>query len=448
MATLTFEQSKHLVERSGIGAELEMIEILSQMTKPQAIDYLLNMPTDYLVPLPRFSSFDEVRKVRNEKGPDSRFKANKMVRKERGILQRWAISQLLENPTALQERMTWFWHNHFTSSIVRSSRTIDLMKNQTLLMREQALGNYADLLKRISFDPLMLVYLDGQSNKKGKPNENFARELLELFTLGEGNYTDQDVKEVARAFTGWRLNKNNKAVLGKRNYDSGQKVILGKQGRFDSHDVLNILLKHPKTAEFVATKLWYEFVSTDTPETATIKRWAHTLRSNNYEIKPLLKDIFSSDAFWDGKYKGTLIKSPMDIIIGTTRTLDLEDKNLPVQSLHAQLKRMGQELYNPPNVKGWPGGAAWVDGITLPVRQQFLRRLTRGNNNNQKAPSQMMMQAQAKKAKEMPPTATPTLPIEMWEAWLLPIPAITPIKSKQPRQRLQALLLDPAYQLK
>ena len=448
MATLTFEQSKHLVERTGIGAELEMIEKLSLMTKPQAIDHLLNMPTDYLVPLPRFSSFDEIRKIRNEKGPDSRFKANKKVRQERGLLQRWAISQLLENPTALQERMTWFWHNHFTSSIVRSSRTIDLMKDQTLLVREQALGNYAELLKRISFDPLMLVYLDGQSNKKGKPNENFARELLELFTLGEGNYTDQDVKEVARAFTGWRLNKNNKAQLIKRNYDSGQKVILGKQGRFDSHDVLNIILKHPKTAEFVATKLWYEFVSTDTPEATTIKRWAHTLRSNNYEIKPLLNDIFASDAFWNEKYKATLIKSPMDIVIGSVRALDLEDKNLPVQSLLIQQRKMGQNLYMPPNVKGWPGGAAWVDGITLPVRQQFLRRLTRGNNNNQKAPAQMMMQAKATKAKQMPATATPTLPVEMWEAWLLPIPAITAVKSKKPRQRLQALLLDPAYQLK
>jgi uncharacterized protein (DUF1800 family) len=178
-----------------------------------------------------------------------------------------------------------------------------------------------------------------------------------------------------------------------------------------------------------------------------IKRWAHTFRSNNYEIKPLLKDIFSSDAFWDVKYKGTLIKSPMDIVIGTVRTLDLEDKNLPVQSLLIQQRKMGQNLYMPPNVKGWPGGAVWVDGITLPVRQQFLRRLTRGNNN-QKVPAQMMMQAQVKKAKGMPATATPTLPIKMWESWLLPIPAITPIRTNKPRQRLQAILLDPAYQLK
>lgn len=333
MATLTFEQSKHLIERSGVGAELEMIEQLSRLTKQQAISHLLNMPSDYLITLPSFTSFDELRKIRREKEPNSKFKANKKVRQERGVLQRWAIDQLLQNPTALQERMTWFWHNHFTSSIARSNRTINMIRDQTLLIRDQALGNFADLLKGISYDPLMLLYLDGQSNRKGKPNENFARELLELFTLGEGNYTDQDVKEVARAFTGWRLDKNNQVKLIKKQQDRGQKVILGKTGRFTSDDVLNILLKHPKTAEFVATKLWYEFVSTDAPETATIKRWAHTFRSNNYEIKPLLQDIFSSDVFWSEKYKGTLIKSPIDIVIGTLRTLDLEDKNLPLRSL-------------------------------------------------------------------------------------------------------------------
>jgi uncharacterized protein (DUF1800 family) len=448
MATLTFEQSKHLVERTGIGAELEMIEKLSRLTKQQAVDYLLNMPSDYLVPLPNFTSFNNLKKIRSKKDPDSRFKANKKVRQERGVLQRWAIDQLLKNPTALQERMTWFWHNHFTSSIVRSGRTINLMRDQTLLVRKQALGNFSDLLKQISYDPLMLIYLDGQSNRKGKPNENFARELLELFTLGEGNYTDQDVKEVARAFTGWRLNKNNDVKLRKKLHDGGQKVILGKTGRFSSDDVLNILLKHPKTAEFVATKLWHEFISTDKPETATIKRWAHTFRSNNYEIKPLLQDIFSSDAFWNDQYKGTLIKSPIDIVVGTLRTLDLEDKNLPLRSLQVQLRKMGQDLYNPPNVKGWPGGESWVDGVTLPVRQQFLRRLTRGSNNQkQKAPTTSMMM-QATKSKTMPATDTPSLAVDQWEAWLLPIPAITSIKSKNPRRQLQSLVLDPAYQLK
>jgi uncharacterized protein (DUF1800 family) len=447
MTTLTFEQSKHLVERSGIGAELEMIETLSKLTKPQAINLLLSMQNDFLVPIPDFTSAITIKEIRGEKKPNSALKANKKIRHEGRILQRWAITQLLKNTFALQERMTWFWHNHFTSSVIRSGRTIDLMRDQTLLIREQALGNFANLLKRISYDPLMLVYLDGQTNKKDKPNENFARELLELFTLGEGNYNDQDVKEVARAFTGWRLNKNSQPVHSNKHYDKGKKVILGKVGNFTSDDVLNILLKHPKTAEFVATKLWYEFISTDAPENTTIKHWAHVFRSNNYEIKPLLSEVFSSDAFWDEKYKGTLIKSPIDIVIGTLRTLDLEDKNLPIRSLHVQLKKMGQELYNPPNVKGWPGGAAWVDGVTLPVRQQFLRRLTRGNNN-QKVPAQMMMQAQVKKAKGMPATATPTLPIKMWESWLLPIPAITPIKTNKPRQRLQAILLDPAYQLK
>lgn len=446
MTTLTFEQSKHLVERTGFGADLEMIQQLSQYTKQQAINYLLNMPSDFLVPLPELTSFEELQRLRQKKDPKSINKRRKIIRQERGKLKKWAVSQLLLNPTALQERMTWFWHNHFTSSILKSSRTINLMKNQSLLIRRQAMGNFSDLLKEISFDPLMLIYLDGINNKKGRPNENFARELLELFTIGEGNYTDQDVKEVARAFTGWGIGKENKARLTKRQHDREIKVILGKTGPFGSNDVLNILLKHPKTAEFIATKFWFEFISNDSPDLTTIKHWAHLFRSNNYNIKTLLNAVLSSDSFWNTKHKGTLIKSPMDIVIGTLKTLDLEDKNIPLQSITVQLKSMGQDLYNPPNVKGWIGGATWITGATLPVRQQFIQRLTRGDNNQKKNTNSMMMQATKKNT--MPSMTTPELPINQWEAWLLPIPAITTSRSESPQVRLQAILLDPAYQLK
>ncbi|RVU85743.1 DUF1800 domain-containing protein [Leucothrix sargassi] len=450
MAKLTFEQSKHLVERTGLGPELEMIETLMAFDKQQAINYLLQRPANkFATPLPTFTDYDTLRVMRRKKSADTNLMVNKLIRRERGQLQRWAITELLQSPNALQERMTWFWHNHFTSSIHRSNRTLNLMKQQTLLIRSQAMGNFAELLKAISYDPLMLIYLDGVSNKKGKPNENYARELLELFTLGEGNYTDQDVKEVARAFTGWRINKNNEAVLTRNQYDKGKKTVLGKTGQFTSDDILNILLKHPKTAEFIATKLWAEFISTDTPDQTMIKQWAHTFRSSQYDIKSLLHAVLSSPAFWNESYKGTLIKSPIDMTIGSLRALDLEDRNLPLQSLLVQLRKMGQEPYNPPNVKGWPGGATWVDGATLPLRQQFLRRLTRGNNNQQAAQAnEMNMMMQATPKNQMPATSTPTLPIQQWEAWLLPIPAITKVNTNNPRRKLQSLLLDPAYQLK
>jgi len=443
MAVLSFEQSKHLVVRSGYGPELEKVLLFSQMTAPEAIEALLKQPRNNLVKTPILHNQSQIQAFRKAK---NRKKLMKSHRQNIRSLKKWAITQALENPNALQERMTWFWHNHFTSSTARSRRTLNLMLDQDLLIRTHAIGNFGDLLKAMAFNPMMLIYLDGVSNTKGKPNENFARELLELFTLGEGNYSEQDIKEVAKAFTGWQISKDGKqGVLQKKRHDNSVKTVLNKTGRFTGNDVLDILLKHPRTAEFIAEKFWYEFISLGQPDPNTIRDWGNKFRQSNYSIEVLLRTVLNSPAFWDQRNRASLIKSPLDLIVGTLRSLDLEDNNLPFQVLSAQFRQLGQDLYTPPNVKGWPGGESWISDVTLPKRQQFLRRLMRGSNNQQKPMKNSMMKS-VKPSMSM--ERLPQLPQAQWEAWLLPIAPVAPIKAGNPERYLESLLLDPAYQLK
>ena len=446
MITLTFEQSRHLVERTGFGADLHMIMQFSKLSKEQAIRRVITKSTDYHIPQPKLHSFTKLKKTRKK----NKQKANRLVRQDRNNVKYWALKYLLTNPNPLQEKMTWFWHNHFTSSDRKSLLTLTMLTEQSLLIRSHALTNFADLLKAIPYDRLMLIYLDGARNKKGNANENFSRELLELFTLGEGHYSDQDVKEVARSFTGWSFNKKRQVVRKKRRYDDGIKTVFGRTGAFDSDDILDMLLANSRTAEFIAEKFWYEFISIDKPPQNVIKSWAKNFQSNQYDIKALLNDVLSSNEFWDPKYRGSLIKSPLDLVIGTLKTLDLEDKNLPLPSIANSLRRMGQDLFRPPNVKGWPGGAAWVDDVTLPLRQQFLTRLMRGNKKKQRGKMQTgMMASMSKQARAAMPSADiPELPPSQWETWLLPISAVTDIPTKNKRRQLIAILLDPAYQLK
>lgn len=444
MANLSFEQSRHLVERTGYGPELEKIYRLQQMGRDQAINSLLSTPRDYLTRPPKLSTFDTFQQMRSNK---QKQEAMKIFRKEVNNVKKWGLRNIIDNPNALQERMTWFWHNHFTSSHNKSRRTLHLLINQDLAIRKNAIGNFGELLRNISYEPMMLMYLDGVSNKKGKPNENFARELLELFTLGEGHYTERDIKEVARAFTGWTINyKTLRPRLKKNQVDTSSKVIFNQTGNFSSDDVLNMLLQHPRTAEYIAEKFWKEFINLESPDQATIKNWAHQFRSSNYDIATLLRAVLASPAFWSNNNRGKLIKSPLDLTIGAIRSLDLEDKNLPEKSILTELKRMGQDLYTPPNVKGWVGGSAWIDDTSLPIRQQFLRKLVRGSGGQQ-AQSEMKMSMQ-KQNRAMPAMDMPSLPQHQWANWLLPVNAITPIEQTSPRSRLQAILLDPAYQLK
>jgi uncharacterized protein (DUF1800 family) len=244
---------------------------------------------------------------------------------------------------------------------------------QNALFRREALGNYASLLRSVARDPAMLIYLDGRGSVARQPNENFARELLELFTLGEGRYGEADIKAAARAFTGWSVDRESgQFVEHPDRRDDGQKTFLGKSGRFGGDEILTILLAQPRTAEMIVEKLWREFVSLK-PDPAEVTRLAVGFRQGGYEIKPLMRALFLSAAFRDPANRGALIKSPVDLIVGSVRVLGLP---VPEKTgLVRMLQGLGQVPFDPPNVKGWAGGESWISTYTLLLRQQFLRRM-------------------------------------------------------------------------
>ncbi len=445
MSVLSFAEARHLVSRTGFGPELDAIQQFHEQDRQLAITQLLDASRDFTIPPPELHSFQELRTMRKT-SREQRKAARKLVRNDLKQVKFWAIEQALQNPNALQEKMVWFWHNHFTSSARSSRRTAEFLMGQTQLIRKHAMGSFADLLRAIPYDPLMLIYLDGAKNVRGKPNENFARELLELFTLGEGHYSEQDVKEIARAFTGWRINgKTGEVFRHDKRYDDGVKTVFGQSSTFDSDDIIELLLQHPRTAEWIAEKMWSVFISITPPDTDITQQWASAFRESDYDIPTLLQAIFSSKIFWHPAAQSTLLKSPLDLVIGTMRTMELADDNLPLKALSNQLRRMGQNLYAPPNVKGWPGGMTWIDDFTLPIRQQFVRRVTRGAGK--KHDESTMMQSTRKK-NDLRMYSLPALAEDYWEQWLLPQTAVTDTANDDPRRHLQAILLDPTYQLK
>ncbi len=292
-------------------------------------------------------------------------------------LRGWWLNEMLTTPSPLTEHMTLFWHNHFVSS-QQKVKLAELMYRQNVTLRANALGHFGELLHAIARDPAMVIYLDNAQNRKGTPNENFAREVMELFTLGEGNYREQDIKEAARAFTGWSIDRDSGTFVFRRFiHDDGTKTVLGRSGNLDGDDVLDILLAQPATAEFITRKLWREFVSPD-PDAATVTRIANRFRSTRYDIKVVLYELLTSDAFYAKENRGVLIKSPIDLVVGALKQFDLKPTE-PIPFAVAAAA-MGQNLFSPPNVKGWPGGEVWINSSTLLARKQFLDRLFRADD--------------------------------------------------------------------
>jgi uncharacterized protein (DUF1800 family) len=274
------------------------------------------------------------------------------------------LNNMINSKAQLREKLAFFWHGHF------ACRTRNAIFSQDLfnIIRENALGNFGDMLRAVSKSPAMLQFLNNQQNRKGHPNENFAREVMELFTLGRGNYTEEDVKEAARAFTGWTFDKDGGYNFKKKVHDEGGKTLLGQTGNFDGDDVLNILLKNPQTANFICKKM-YRFFVNEKVDDANVEYLSKRFFKNNYDIKKLLEDIFSSTWFYDEKNIGTKIKSPIELMVGIRRYLPLTMDNGDAQLLFQKV--LGQILFYPPNVAGWPGGRNWIDSSTLMVRLQI-----------------------------------------------------------------------------
>jgi uncharacterized protein (DUF1800 family) len=375
-ALLDYDDARHLLNRTGFAAGPAEITAFAGLTRQQAADRLLAAAgRPAVTPPPAWTSqpFDSPRRFR-EMSAEQRKLAVREIFQKAFELQSWWFAEMLSTPSPLNERMTLFWHNHFVSS-VRKVRSPQLMYRQNLLLRQHAFGNFGDMLKAVARDPAMVVYLDSASNRKGQPNENFARELMELFTLGEGNYTEQDIKEAARAFTGWSINLDTGDFMFRRLlHDEGTKTVLGRTGNLDGDAVLDSLLAQPQTAELIVTKLWREFISPQ-PDPTEVRRLARLFRDSGYDIAVALRALLVSDALYAQHNRATLIKSPIDVVVGTLRQFQFTTGD--VIPFVVMTNQLGQVLFAPPNVKGWPGGEAWINSTTLLARKSFLERMFR-----------------------------------------------------------------------
>lgn len=273
---------------------------------------------------------------------------------------RW-LEEMINSEAQLREKMSLFWHGHFACRVINSYFQQELLHS----IRVNALGNFGNLLKEVSKSPAMLQFLNNQQNRKKKPNENFAREVMELFTMGRGQYTENDIKEAARAFTGWGFALDGTFVFRQQLHDEGSKTFLGQTGNFNGDDILNILLEQPQTAVFITRKIYRYFVN-EKPDDDTLGWLSKRFYDNNYDITKLLEDIFTSEWFYAEKNIGNRIKSPVELLAGIRRFLPVELNNVNAQLLFQKV--LGQVLFFPPNVAGWPGGKNWIDSSTLMVR--------------------------------------------------------------------------------
>jgi uncharacterized protein (DUF1800 family) len=387
--------------RAGFGASPKQIRTVVSWGPKKAVDYLVDFDAiafekvdvgAFNKDIMRPATDDEraeVAKARRSGDENAvaklramRQEAERVDRQQMRDIQHWWLKRLIETPRPLEEKMTLFWHGHFATSY----RTIEdsyHMFMQNDLFRKNAVGNYGKLLYDIIRDPAMIKYLNNDESRKGKPNENLAREIMELFSLGVGNYTEQDIKEGARALTGYTF-YDDEFTFQKNNHDTGTKKILGHNGTLDGDGFVSAILEQPACARYMAAKLYRFFVADlptgrpeiDKPADSVIRQLASTLVASRYELKPVLKKLFMSEHFYQPSLICELIKSPSELVVGAVRSLDTPTRDLGV--LADALNLMGQNLFFPPSVKGWDGGRTWINTATLFIRQNILCFLLTG----------------------------------------------------------------------
>lgn len=376
------ERVAHLLRRFGLGASEAEIDFYGKDGLKGAIDKLLN-----------FEQTDEGWDV-----PFTKFANDKGLVNIRVLPIIWT-TRLAVTRRPLQEKLTLFWHDHFATSTSKVDVAPAMyLQNETL--RANCKGRFEDMLLAVSKDPAMIYWLDNQENVKGKPNENFAREVMELFTLGIGHYTEKDVQEGARAFTGWGFvgqRARDSKPRGKTEFlfraamhDDGEKAFLGNKGNFNGDDVLGILCGNPQTALYITKKMW-EFFAYSNPEKSLIEKLAKKFRDSGLTVSVLVRAIMESEEFYSEKCAGKLYKTPVDFVMSTVRQLGLGtpvmDRLKTVEDGNAlravggmglaerSMKAMGMELFNPPDVSGWDGKEAWVTTATMVERIKWASAL-------------------------------------------------------------------------
>ena len=393
-----FLQARHLLNRAGFGGTAQQINALKDRGLYRAVQLLVDYRSaqDEQLPAPEADP-DILRpptrqqrmvlrqaRSQNDEAVLSEFRAQRQARmaddrQQMRQLKRWWMARMIATPRPLQEQLTLLWHSHFASNF-RTVRDSYLMYQQNRFFRDHAGVSFANLAVGVIHDPAMIRFLDNHNNRRQSPNENLARELMELFTLGEGNYTEKDIKEGARALTGYTF-RDNDFWFAKGAHDDGKKKILGETGDFNGDDFVRILLRRKACATFVCYKLYKHFVAdlddvVGPAAEAVILRMARQLRASDYRLGPVLRKLFMSKHFYDPQIIGNKIKSPVQLVVGTIRMLQTPTRDLSL--LVDAAGSMGQNLFDPPSVAGWSGGRTWINTSTLFVRQNLSAYLITG----------------------------------------------------------------------
>ena len=367
----------HLIYRAGFGATAGTISEMVSAGMDQCVDRLINfrkVPDHF--PKPEWAKpIEGLQDMRKNASEEEKKKFQRERRQEGQDLKMWWIRRMVMTTRPFQEKLTLFWHGHFATSIQKVKLAYFMwLQNETL--RRNAAGNWRTMLKEISRDPAMVIWLDNASNRANGPNENYARELMELFTLGEGNYTEKDIKESARAFTGFSIDRNTQEFVFRKNiHDERSKHFFNRAGNFDGDDIVDIILNRPQAPRFITKKIW-EFFACQGPSEALVDELALILKNSNYEFLPLFKTIFTSEEFYSERSVKKQIKSPIQWLVGSV--LALEAELMPTRMINGVMKLLGQELFEPPNVKGWDGGAAWITTSSLLTRYNLANVMVNG----------------------------------------------------------------------
>ena len=376
----TYDTAAHLAARAGFGESPSQLERWNRQGMAATIQELLHPDNDKTSPpsCATPNQFADLRaQVSQTMDPAEKKVAQRTFRQAVNQkfyeLINWWTQRILTTKAPLVEKMTLFWHGHFATSAAKVRSPYKLwQQNETL--RQQALGNFVTLTKAISRDPAMMVYLDLTSSRAEHPNENFARELMELFTLGEGNYSETDIKESARAFTGYRTDRVEQFRFARNQHDAGSKNFMSLTGNWDGDQIIDIILRQPAAAKFICTKIWKYFGYED-PDSELIDRLAEGFRQN-YEIRQLLETIFSAEEFYSQRARDAIVKGPVQYLVEAGRTLGV---SIPSGfTLFNVYRQLGQVPFFPPNVKGWDGGKSWINTATLTFRYQLARQLVLG----------------------------------------------------------------------
>jgi uncharacterized protein (DUF1800 family) len=370
---LSIDEARHILARTGFGAAPHEMAALQPLSREQAVNKIVNsLQTKPVTKPPAFLKLPRPNYMDKDASKTEVVFARL---NEVSQLQNWWLDEMISTPSPFTEKLVLFWHNHFVSQHqVNNYHVSAPLYDQLQLFRDTGTTNFRELLHGIVKDPMMLTYLDNIRSTQKDPNENLARELLELFTLGIGHYSETDINELARILAGHTIDANHNWRYRVREdwQDQRVKTFLGKTGAHTAEDAIEMLLQQEQVSRFLTTKFYREFIAPE-PDPQAVERLAKVWRDNNYAMKPFLKALLMSDQFWAPQNRGTLVKSPIDLIVGYARTFGLWTPDITI--LNDYSNALGQSLLNPPNVAGWTGGTYWINTNTLSKRRTVINRL-------------------------------------------------------------------------